>query len=150
MIEEILRSHLQPEDQYIYGFADLTGLLDKKFEEFNWGISIGKRLDNTIVDKIINGPTIEYYSHYKQVNTDLEKLIKAVSEELNYHGIESINIPPTVSTNDIDSKYSETLRTDISHKMVATRAGLGWTREYVECVLLSALLDKNINNYYDG
>ena len=87
MIEEILKSHLQPGNEFIYGFADLTGLLDPKFSGFDYGISIGRKLDD---------------------------------------GIGSINIEPTTSSSDLDSKYSIMLCTDLSHKMVATRAGLGW------------------------
>ena len=126
MIEEILKSHLQPESQYIYGFADLTGLLAPKFAGFNYGISIGRQLDNQIVNSIIHGPTREYYSHYKQINQELKQLTIDISKDLNNNGIGSINIEPTVNANDLDSKYSKTLRTDLSHKMVATRAGLGW------------------------
>ena len=126
MIEEIIKLHLQPENQYIYGFANLTGLLDKKFEGFDWGISIGRRLDDKIVNSIINGPTKEYYTHYRNINMELENLTNRISKDLNFNGIETVNIEPTVSTNDLDSKYSATLMTDLSHKMVATRAGLGW------------------------
>jgi epoxyqueuosine reductase len=125
-IDEIVASHLIPEENFIWGFADLTGLLDPKFEGFNYGISIGRRLDKKIVDPVINGPTREYYTHYKQVNKELEQLTAEISCDLNNNGIESLNIEPTVSISDIDSKYSGMLRTDISHKMVATRAGLGW------------------------
>lgn len=126
MIEEILKSHLSGEDKYIYGFANLTGLLDPKFGDFKYGISIGRKLDEQIVDPVINGPTKEYYAHYRTINTQLEQLTVDLSKELNARGIETINIEPTVSTSDLDSKYSLLLRTDVSHKMVATRAGLGW------------------------
>lgn len=126
MIEEILKSHLRPEDKYIYGFANLSGLLDVKFDGFNWGISIGRKLDDLIVDGIVDGPTREYYEHYRRINKELQQLTAVISRDLNGHGIESLNIAPTVSTGDLDSKYYLTLRTDLSHKMVATRAGLGW------------------------
>jgi epoxyqueuosine reductase QueG len=126
MIEEILKKHLKPEEDYIYGFADLTGLLNSKFEGFNYGISIGRRLADQIVNSIIHGPTKEYYSHYKQINKELEQLTINISKDLNTHGIESIDIEPTVNTSELDSTYSKTLCTDLSHKMVATRAGLGW------------------------
>ncbi len=126
LIDEIIVRHLIPEENYIYGFADLTGFLDPKFEGFNYGISIGRKLDDRIVDPVINGPTKEYYSHYRAINKDLEQLTIHISEDLNANGIESLNIEPTVSTSDLDSKYSVMLRTDLSHKMVATRAGLGW------------------------
>jgi epoxyqueuosine reductase len=125
-IDEIVRGYLVPEENYIYGFADLTGLLEKKFTGFNFGISIGLRLDSSIVDKIINGPTLEYYLHYRKVNEDLDLLTKKISSELNMNEIETFNISSTVSISDLDTIHFKTLRTDLSHKMVATRAGLGW------------------------
>ena len=125
-IEEIIAKYLVPEDKFIYGFADLNGLLDPKFDGLNYGISIGRKLDDKIVDPVILGPTKEYYSHYRQINEELKQLTIQISKDLNTIGIESLNIEPTVSTTDLDSKYSLTLRTDLSHKMVATRAGLGW------------------------
>jgi epoxyqueuosine reductase QueG len=125
-VDEIITRHLIPEENYIYGFAALTGLLDKKFGDFNYGISIGRILDYSIVDKVADGPTWEYYSHYRQINKDLSLLTKRISNDLNKNNIETINIEPTVSTSELDSTYYKTLRTDFSHKMVATRAGLGW------------------------
>lgn len=126
IIDEIVRRHLLPAENHIYGFADLTGLLQKKFIGYNYGISIGRKLDYGIVDKVINGPTLEYYLHYRQINEDLSLLTKKISEDLNRSEIETLNIDPTVSTSELDSVYYNTLRTDLSHKMVATRAGLGW------------------------
>lgn len=126
IIENIINKHLLPPKDYIYGFADLTGLLQEKFIGFNFGISIGLRLNTDIVDKIIDGPTYEYYLHYKKVNENLALLAKVISADLNNNGIETFNISPSVTISDLDTIYSETLSTDLSHKMVATRAGLGW------------------------
>ncbi len=125
-VHKILTNHLLPAENYIYGYADLSELLDKKFEGYNYGISIGRILNKAIVDKVINGPTLEYYYHYRKINEELEQLTIDISDNLNNNNIESLNIKPTVPISEIDSKYSGTLRTDISHKMVATRAGLGW------------------------
>jgi epoxyqueuosine reductase len=125
-INDIIKRHLIPEENYIYGFADLTGLLQNKFTGFNYGISIGRKLDKRIVDEIIYGPTPEYYAHYRQINKELGLLTDRISEDLNKNDIETLNIDPTVSTSELDSVYFNTLRTDLSHKMVATRAGLGW------------------------
>ena len=126
IIENIVREHLLPAKNYLYGFADLTGLLEIKFSGFNYGISIGQKLDDDIVDKVINGPTMEYYSHYRQANADLALLSERISGDLHKNDIECFNISPTVSISDLDTTYFKTLRTDLSHKMVATRAGLGW------------------------
>ena len=125
-IEKIVIDHLLPAENYIWGFAELTGLLQNKFSGFDFGISIGQRLDSSIVDKVVNGPTLEYYTHYKKANKDLAMLTKQISEDLNENEIETQNIDPTVSTSELDTVYFKTLRTDLSHKMVATRAGLGW------------------------
>jgi epoxyqueuosine reductase len=126
IINNILKEHLLPAENYIFGFADLTGLLQNKFIGFNYGISIGRKLDYKIVDKVNNGPTPEYYSHYRQINKDLSLLTKKISDDLNKNDIETLKIDPTVSTSELDSVYFNTLCTDLSHKMVATRAGLGW------------------------
>jgi hypothetical protein len=58
-IGEIIIRHLVPSENFIYGFADLTGLLHKKFSGFNYGISIGRKLDYSIVGRITGGPTLE-------------------------------------------------------------------------------------------
>jgi epoxyqueuosine reductase len=126
LISEIIRRHLIPAEKYIYGFADLTGLLDTKFIGYNYGISLGRGLDYSIVENIIEGPTKEYYFHYRKINEELTLLSDRISADLNDHNIETIKVPPTVSTSELDTTYFNTLRTDLSHKMVATRAGLGW------------------------
>jgi epoxyqueuosine reductase len=125
-IVEIIKKHLIPADNYIYGFADLTGLLDEKFKGFNYGICLGRKLDASIVDDIAGAPTKEYYLHYRNINEELALLSGRISAELNSHKIDTINISPTVSTEELDTTYFASLRTDLSHKLVATRAGLGW------------------------
>lgn len=126
IIDNIIQKHLVPSVNFIYGYSDLTGLLDNKFTGYNYGISIGIKLDSGIVAKVINGPTPEYFSHYRQTNNDLSLLTQSISRELTHNNIESLAVTPTVSTYDLDTVYFDTLRTDLSHKMVATRAGLGW------------------------
>jgi epoxyqueuosine reductase len=126
-IVDILQHILVPSDMYIFGTADLTGLIDKKFGEYRYGISVGKKLDDTIVDAIIDGPTLEYYHHYNQVNKDLAKVASGIKKELLKAGIEAIVIEPTVSTSSKEfDRFLPTLTVEVSHKMVATRAGLGW------------------------
>jgi epoxyqueuosine reductase len=126
MIEEILIKYLLPSDDFIYGFADLSGLLEKKYQGFNFGISIGKRLEKEIIEPVIAGPTHEYYTHYRQINNELAVLTDKITVDFKSHNIEAIAIEPTVTTEALDTIYLKTLKTDLSHKMVATRAGLGW------------------------
>ena len=126
LIIKILKSHLIPAENFIYGFADLTGLLSMKFNGYIYGISIGRKLDDSVLDNISEGPTMEYYIHYRKVNEELALLSGRISADLNEINIETLTISPTVSTEELDTIYFKTLRTDLSHKMVATRAGLGW------------------------
>jgi epoxyqueuosine reductase QueG len=127
MISDIVKRNLNPEADFIFGFADLNGLISMKFDEYRYGISIGKRLDDRIIDNIIEGPTIEYYNYYNQVNKELAELTRRIKSDLIESGVESMVIEPTVTHEEEKYKdYLKTLTVDISHKLVATRAGLGW------------------------
>jgi len=126
LIREIIEKHLVPRQDFIYGFASLDGIIDKNYGDFRFGISIGKRLENKTVNGIYSGPTIEYYQHYRQVNLDLALISHAVCADLEAIGVGTVFTEPTVTTSELDTIYSETLRTSLSHKMVATKAGLGW------------------------
>jgi epoxyqueuosine reductase len=127
MISDILKNNLIPSDEYIFGTSDLTGLIPTKFGEYRFGISIGKRLDDAIIDTIANGPTTEYYEYYNYINKELYMTAKLIRNKLQKVGIDSIIIRPTISTSSKEfEKYLSRLTVDISHKMVATRAGLGW------------------------
>lgn len=127
MIKTIIESHLIPRDDFIYGFADLRGLLSGVFSNYSYGISIGKRLDDSILDNLLDGPTLEYYRHYNDINKDLADLTQKIHNDLHSIKINSIPVIPTISLGSKEyGKYLESLSYDISHKMVATRAGLGW------------------------
>ena len=81
-IREIIEGALTPGNDYIYGFADLKGLLGKEYDEFPSGISIGQRLDDSIIDGIDKGPTREYYDLYNNTNTMLAALSLKIQKGL--------------------------------------------------------------------
>jgi len=127
IIREIIESNLVPANDFIYGFAIVQGLLDKEYDDFPVGISIGKKLDDHIVDAIIQGPTLEYLNHYKEVNNELALIAANICKELEHCGIKCAGIVPTLSLSGDEFKpYLDSLRYKVSHKMIATRAGLGW------------------------
>jgi epoxyqueuosine reductase QueG len=127
MIKDIIEKNLVPAKEYIFGFADLQGLLPEKYSGFKYGISIGKRLDDRIVDSLLEGPTLEYFHHYNDVNKQLAELTDRIHNDLSSVNINSLPVIPTISVGSPKyKKYLESLSYDISHKMVATRAGLGW------------------------
>lgn len=127
MIRGIIKRNLIPPEDFIFGFADLRGMLARKFRGYHFGISIGKKLDHKIVDNIEDGPTIEYFNHYKSINKELALITQRIHSDLLEAGVESLAIAPTISFAAKGyEKYLEKLTCDLSHKMVATRAGLGW------------------------
>ncbi len=126
-IEQIIQKHLLPSAHFIYGFADLRGLLIPEFREFSSGISIGKKLADNILDSIETRPTLEYYEHYREMNLALEQIIDAICLDLRQNKVKCIKVSPTVvMTSEEFRPYLKELRYKLSHKMVATRAGLGW------------------------
>jgi len=127
MINDLLKYYLAPEDEYIFGTADLTGLVDRKYKKYRLGISIGRKLNDRIIDALKNGPTLEYYNHYKQINNELSETANQIKTQLQKKGIDAIVVEPTLSTSSKEFENClSTLTVEISHKMVATRAGLGW------------------------
>lgn len=125
-IEVKIKEIIPNEKEYIWGFADLTNLLIDKYKGHDYGIVIGKKLDNKIIDSIESGPTLPYFNLYHEVNADLLKLEKKIASQLSTLNISSIVIGPTSTDEDINSSYGNTLRSNFSHKMAGTRAGLGW------------------------
>jgi epoxyqueuosine reductase len=125
-IENLIKKHIPDDGEHIWGLADLTGLLHQRFKGYDYGIVIGKKLEDSIVDSAINGPTMEYYNQYVNTNNYLAGLVKELAEDLRAAGIKTLAMNPT--TNDVyrADDYDLTLRQNFSHKMVATCAGLGW------------------------
>ena len=113
-------------DKYEIGFAQLSGLLHPKWDEYSYGISLIRKLDDSIIDNIKNGPTMEYHHHYNDINNELDKKTVEIISLLKINSIRAVKVKPTVEESDLDGNYKRTLRYPFSHKMVATRAGLGW------------------------
>jgi epoxyqueuosine reductase len=124
-IENILASHLGT-GQFEYGFADLKGLLASEYQAFEYGISILRPLDDAIVDGITEGPTLPYYDQYNNINLRLSRAGNALAAFLQAEGKTALGIRPTLDESEITGQFRNNLRWSFSHKMAATRAGLGW------------------------
>ena len=112
-------------DEYIIGFADMEQLLKKNYP-FRYAVVVGVKLNDEIIDGIEGAPTIEYLNLYHKTNNTLNELVLKISDFLNAHCIENQYILSTVEDSELDNEYWKTLRYKYSHKMAATRAGLGW------------------------
>lgn len=102
------------------GFADLECLVPKKWSFLETGASIIVQLSNAIIDEIRNGPTFTYAYHYRTTNQLLDSIAAKASNFIQSLGYQALPVP---ASQRVDSSE---LRGLISHKMVATRAGLGW------------------------
>jgi epoxyqueuosine reductase len=124
MQNEII-NFLPNQNDYVIGFADMEDLI-LKYYPYRYAIVVGAKMNDTIIDDIENGPTMDYYNLYYRQNAGLNDLVQKISDYLTKHNIDNKYILSTVSDTKLDEEHSKALRYYFSHKMAATRAGLGW------------------------
>jgi epoxyqueuosine reductase len=112
-------------DEYVIGFADMGDLI-KNHCPYRYAVVIGKKLDDSIIDEIEDGPTMPYFELYQATNDELNLITAQISRYLVQNSIPCVQIKATVKESDIPVEFVKTLRMNFSHKMAATRAGLGW------------------------
>jgi epoxyqueuosine reductase len=126
-IEEFIKSVVSDiENDFVVGFAYMGGLLGEKLKDYNYCIVIGKKLDYKIIDSIKDTPTPEYFDLYDRTNKELRELSLKLSGYLESKNMPHLIIMPSGITQDTKNYNSDTLTYYFSHKMAATRAGLGW------------------------
>lgn len=142
-LSQNLKNLLIENDASVVGFGDLSGLPREKRKSFDTGISIGAALSPSVIKGIENGPTIEYYNEYKRINELLDKLALFAENYLLESGFKALAQLTTAVVED-----EKSYRTDLPHKTVATRAGLGWigncallvTEQFGSAVRLTSVL----------
>lgn len=115
-----LRGKLREWGASIVGVGLLEGLVPYPWDELVYGVSIGVRLSDAIVDELVVGPTKAYAYHYHAMNRFLDDLAILTMNLLQERGYRAFPIPTSQTVN---LKLHEG---HLSHKMVASRAGLGW------------------------
>lgn len=115
-----LKDRLRTWGASIIGFAYLEGIASYPFKHLPRGIIIGVRLSDAIVDELITGPTKAYAYHYHTMNRFLDSLAIRTVNILQKWGYKAFPIPTSQTVN------WKTHEGHLSHKMVATQAGLGW------------------------
>jgi len=124
---EALYSLALHEGMILFGVADLGPIretfhpsLQKAAVKLPYGISLGLRLSDAILDQLEDGPTLIYQHHYKAVNYRLDQVALRFLHHLQQQGYAGLPIP---SSQMVDW---EKQRGHLSHKLVAKFAGLGW------------------------
>jgi epoxyqueuosine reductase len=108
------------------GVADVTGLRSEFLLEprtrdrFEFAISLGKRLNDAVLEDIDDHPTPLYFHHYRQTNAFLDRGALLLADHIQRSGFSAL---PIAASQIIDW---EKQRAHLSHKHVGRAAGLGW------------------------
>ena len=89
-------------------------------KNLTFGISLGVRLLDKVLEGIKDKPTLLYFHHYRQVNFLLDRLALKLASWIQKRGWEALPIPASQT---VDWKKQ---KGHLSHKEVAYLAGLGW------------------------
>ncbi len=111
----------------LFGVADLSSFKKEEIllpasltDSLCYGISVGFHLSDAILDNIESQPTPLYFHHYQRSNILLDTTALIVTSAIQDLGYQAVPIPASQL---VDWK---TQRGHLSHKHVASAAGLGW------------------------
>lgn len=111
----------------LFGVADLEGLESEfrispedVYEGLKYGVSMGFRLSDRIIEGIVDKPNQMYLFHYKRVNLLLDEIALKVMAFIQDQGYDALPIHAS-QISDWDAMVGH-----VSHKMIARYAGLGW------------------------
>jgi epoxyqueuosine reductase len=89
-------------------------------DRFSFGISIGFRLSDAVLETIQDEPTLLYFQHYQRTNILLDTLGLLLTSAIQELGFQALPVP---ASQIVDWKTQEA---HLSHKHLARAAGLGW------------------------
>jgi epoxyqueuosine reductase QueG len=118
---EEIRKMLIEHGAALVGFADMTAVPAEDRKDMGRALSIAVALSPGIISRIAQGPTKEYFREYRRVNALLSGLSHRAAKLLRERGFAAVALEPT--TEEFDAVR---LRAGLSHKIAATRSGLGW------------------------
>lgn len=142
MVQKMLIEYLSYLGVSLVGFADLSDIDTTLFNNMKYGISIAIAIDPNIINKISEEPTKEYYEEFIMLNNKLDTITKLAVKHIISMGYNAIGQTSTYETRNAN------LTTILSHKTVATKAGLGWigknslltTTKYGSAIRLSSII----------
>lgn len=137
--QEKLSQILSDHGANLIGFAFLSRMLAP---EEKFGVSVAVKLPKEIVSAIEDGPNRDYFDIYHSMNTKLNEIILAGVEYIQGCGFHA-----TAQTTDVVKEFG-VYRTEMPHKTVATKSGLGWigksallvTEQFGPAVRISSIL----------
>lgn len=138
-LTEELKKLLYHQGAYLVGIGNMS-----KIEHCNFktGVSVAVPLPQNIIVDLQEAPTKEYYNLYYALNKKLNEIVMAGEKFLKNKGFDAY----AQTTERV--KINQNKISEIPHKTVATRAGLGWigkncllvTPQYGSAIRISSLL----------
>jgi epoxyqueuosine reductase len=111
----------------LFGVALLDGArkyfhpsLEGSSAGLEYGISVGVRLSDSVLEGIDGSPTLIYKHHYSAVNRLLDQVALRISGEIQKKGAKALAIPASQIV-DWEKQLGH-----LSHRVIAYYAGLGW------------------------
>lgn len=138
-LTEELERILRDEGAGLVGFGSMEGV---NACDYPIGAAVAVPVPPHIVDGIADGPTMEYYDMYYELNARLDRIVSCGEQFLRAHGYRAFAQTTTVV------KTDNSWRSPLPHKTVAVKSGLGWigkncllvTPDFGPAVRLSSLL----------
>ncbi|MBK5252394.1 MAG: epoxyqueuosine reductase [Peptostreptococcaceae bacterium] len=119
---EILIKRAKEEGASLVSFGYVGDVVPPRYGEMTHAVSFAVHLSDRIIDDITNGPTHMYFHHYRTVNRVIDDIEFKIGHEIEKKGYRYFPVAASQSLNLSDSYYEGFF----SHKMAATRSGLGW------------------------
>ena len=137
-LTEALKQVLYEQGADLAGAGDMTGIGNCGYPV---GVAVAVALPKKVVRDLKDGPTVEYYYLYDELNQKLNQIVLAGEAFLKERGFQAY-----AQTTD-RVKVNDDYVSPVPHKTVAARAGLGWigkncllvTPEYGPAVRISSL-----------
>jgi epoxyqueuosine reductase len=104
----------------IFGTSDVSEEVPEKFKRTPYAITLGLRLSDAVMDGVADGPTKNYFHHYRTANAFLDMCAMRCVIELQRERYLAVAIPASQTTNEAG------IAGDFQHKTAANLAGLGF------------------------
>lgn len=135
------------------GCSFVEGKTKGYLSKYNYAVTIGIALLDSIVNEITDVPTFTYFKHYRVINSLLDEIVLKGCMLLEKNGFEAFSVPASQTVNNLADKYSAVFQ----HKTAAVLSGLGYigksslfiSNEYGPRVRLATILT-NFELVLDG
>lgn len=126
--KEELETLAREEGAQLFGVALLGEEIKAKFfltppevfADLIWGVVVGIRLSQKVLQTVTNAPSLLYLHHYRQLNYFLDRLALKIAGFIQDKGYLSLPIPASQII-DWENQCGH-----LSHKELGRQAGLGW------------------------